>query len=397
MQTMEKKQIILDYIENENHKYLEISHQIHQRPELGNEEIFASRTLIEDLIAHDFDVETDIAGHATGFIARYDSGIEGPTIGFLAEYDALPGLGHACGHNIIGTASVLAGTALKQVIDKIGGKIIVLGCPAEEGGENGSAKATYVKAGVIDELDIALMVHPGNETYRTIDTLAVDVLDIKFYGKSTHASENADEARNALDAMISYFNGIAQLRQHIKRRQRVHGVILDGGKAANIIPDFTHARFYTRATSRKELDVLTERVGQIAKGAALQTDCDFEFGPIQNGVNEFIKTSKLDDLFAKYATEMGEAVIDDDFGYGSTDTGNVSHYIPTIHPHIKIGSRNLVGHTHRFREAAGSTHGDQALIRGAKILALMGQELIENKPLFEEIIEQYQYTKGHKK
>lgn len=397
MQTMEKKQIILDYIENENHKYLEISHQIHQRPELGNEEIFASRTLIEDLIAHDFDVETDIAGHATGFIARYASGIEGPTIGFLAEYDALPGLGHACGHNIIGTASVLAGTALKQVIDKIGGKIIVLGCPAEEGGENGSAKATYVKAGVIDELDIALMVHPGNETYRTIDTLAVDVLDIKFYGKSTHASENADEARNALDAMISYFNGIAQLRQHIKRRQRVHGVILDGGKAANIIPDFTHARFYTRATSRKELDVLTERVGQIAKGAALQTDCDFEFGPIQNGVNEFIKTSKLDDLFAKYATEMGEAVIDDDFGYGSTDTGNVSHCIPTIHPHIKIGSRNLVGHTHRFREAAGSTHGDQALIRGAKILALMGQELIENKPLFEEIIEQYQYTKGHKK
>lgn len=397
MQTMEKKQIILDYIENENHKYLEISHQIHQRPELGNEEIFASRTLIEDLIAHDFDVETDIAGHATGFIARYDLGIEGPTIGFLAEYDALPGLGHACGHNIIGTASVLAGTALKQVIDKIGGKIIVLGCPAEEGGENGSAKATYVKAGVIDELDIALMVHPGNETYRTIDTLAVDVLDIKFYGKSTHASENADEARNALDAMISYFNGIAQLRQHIKRRQRVHGVILDGGKAANIIPDFTHARFYTRATSRKELDVLTERVGQIAKGAALQTDCDFEFGPIQNGVNEFIKTSKLDDLFAKYATEMGEAVIDDDFGYGSTDTGNVSHCIPTIHPHIKIGSRNLVGHTHRFREAAGSTHGDQALIRGAKILALMGQELIENKPLFEEIIEQYQYTKGHKK
>lgn len=397
MQTMEKKQIILDYIENENHKYLEISHQIHQRPELGNEEIFASRTLIEDLIAHNFDVETDIAGHATGFIARYDSGIEGPTIGFLAEYDALPGLGHACGHNIIGTASVLAGTALKQVIDKIGGKIIVLGCPAEEGGENGSAKATYVKAGVIDELDIALMVHPGNETYRTIDTLAVDVLDIKFYGKSTHASENADEARNALDAMISYFNGIAQLRQHIKRRQRVHGVILDGGKAANIIPDFTHARFYTRATSRKELDVLTERVGQIAKGAALQTDCDFEFGPIQNGVNEFIKTSKLDGLFAKYATEMGEAVIDDDFGYGSTDTGNVSHCIPTIHPHIKIGSRNLVGHTHRFREAAGSTHGDQALIRGAKILALMGQELIENKPLFEEIIEQYQYTKGHKK
>lgn len=394
---MENKQNILDYIENEKNKYIELSHQIHQRPELGNEEIFASRTLIEQLNRHNFEVETDIAGHATGFIAKYDSSKPGPTIGYLAEYDALPGLGHACGHNIIGTASVLAGIALKQVIDKVGGQVIVLGCPAEEGGENGSAKASYVKEGIIDELDIALMVHPGNETYPTINTLAVDVLDIKFYGKSTHASENAHEARNALDAMISYFNGVAQLRQHIKKSQRVHGVILDGGKAANIIPDFTHARFYTRATTRKDLDVLTERVGQIARGAAIQTGCDYEFGPIQNGVNEFVKTSKLDDLFAKYATEMGEAVIDDDFGYGSTDTGNVSHVVPTIHPHIKIGSRNLVGHTHRFREAAGSTHGDQALIRGAKILSLMGLELIEDSALFKEIVEQHQFIKEHKK
>ncbi|MFQ3781433.1 M20 family metallopeptidase [Staphylococcus saprophyticus] len=394
---MENKQIVLDYIENEKYKYLEMSHQIHQRPELGNEEIFASRTLTETLTQHGFEVETNIAGHATGFIASYDSGQTGPTIGYLAEYDALPGLGHACGHNIIGTASTFAGIALKQVIDKVGGKVIVLGCPAEEGGENGSAKATYVKEGMIDDLDIALMVHPGNETYRTINTLAVDVLDVKFFGKSAHASENADEAKNALDAMISYFNGVAQLRQHIKSSQRVHGVILDGGQAANIIPDFTHARFYTRATSRHELDILTERVGQIAKGAALQTGCDYEFGPIQNGVNEFIKSSKLDDLFAKYATEMGEAVIDDDFGYGSTDTGNVSHVVPTIHPHIKIGSRNLVGHTHRFREAAASTHGDQALIRGAKILSLMGLELLTNQALFDEIIEQHQFIKGHKK
>lgn len=394
---MEYKQTILDYIENNKRHYIEMSHQIHQRPELGNEEIFASRTLIEHLKKEGFDIETDLAGHATGFIARYESTKPGPTIGFLAEYDALPGLGHACGHNIIGTASTLAGVALSKVIDQIGGTVIVLGCPAEEGGVNGSAKASYVKEGIIDELDVALMVHPGNETYKTINTLAVDVLDIKFYGKSTHASENADEARNALDAMISYFNGVAQLRQHIKKSERVHGVILDGGKAANIIPDYTHARFYTRATTRKALDQLTERVGQIAKGAALQTGCDYEFGPIQNGVNEFIKTPKLDDLFAKYAIEMEEEVIDDDFGYGSTDTGNVSHIVPTIHPHIKIGSKNLVGHTHRFREAAASTHGDQALLRGSKIIALMGLDLIINEQLFEEIVEQFQYVKGHTK
>lgn len=391
---MSSKQEILDYIENKKYDYVEISHRIHERPELGNEEIFASRTLIDQLKANDFEIETDIAGHATGFIATYQSEKEGPTIGYLAEYDALPGLGHACGHNIIGTASALAGVALKQVIDHVGGKVVVLGCPAEEGGENGSAKASYVKAGVIDDIDIALMIHPGNETYPTINTLAVDVLDIKFYGKSAHASENADEALNALDAMISYFNGVAQLRQHIKKSHRVHGVILDGGKAANIIPDFTHARFYTRATSRKELDVLTERVNQIAKGAAIQTGCDYEFGPIQNGVNEFIKTPKLDELFEKYAIEVGEEVSHDDFGFGSTDTGNVSHIVPTIHPHVKIGSRNLVGHTHRFREAAASVHGDQALIRGAKIIALMGLELIENKKLFDEVVEQHSQIKG---
>lgn len=394
---MSAKQEILDFIENKKYDYVEISHRIHERPELGNEEIFASRTLIDILKLHEFEIETDIAGHATGFIASYESDKPGSTIGFLAEYDALPGLGHACGHNIIGTASVLGGTALKQVIDEIGGKVVVLGCPAEEGGENGSAKASYVKAGIIEDIDVALMVHPGNETYRTINTLAVDVLDIQFYGRSAHASENADEALNALDAMISYFNGVAQLRQHIKKGQRVHGVILDGGKAANIIPDYTHARFYTRATSRKELDVLTEKVKEIARGAAIQTGCDYEFGPIQNGVNEFIKSPKLDDLFEKYAEEMGEKVINDDFGYGSTDTGNVSHIVPTIHPHIKIGSRNLVGHTHRFREAAASVHGDQALIRGAKILALMGLELIENEKLFNEIVEEHTHIKGHVK
>ena len=391
---MSSKQEILDYIENKKYDYVEISHRIHERPELGNEEIFASRTLIDQLRANDFEIETDIAGHATGFIATYQSEKEGPTIGYLAEYDALPGLGHACGHNIIGTASVLAGIALKQVIDHVGGKVVVLGCPAEEGGENGSAKASYVKAGVIDDIDIALMIHPGNETYPTINTLAVDVLDIKFYGKSAHASENAVEALNALDAMISYFNGVAQLRQQIKKSHRVHGVILDGGKAANIIPDYTHARFYTRATTRKELDILTERVNQIARGAAIQTGCDYEFGPIQNGVNEFIKTPKLDELFEKYAIEVGEEVSYDDFGFGSTDTGNVSHIVPTIHPHVKIGSRNLVGHTHRFREAAASVHGDQALIRGAKIIALMGLELIENKKLFDEVVEQHSQIKG---
>lgn len=388
------KQQILDYIDNHRLNYLDMSHQIHERPELGNEELFASRLLIDHLKQHDFEVTRDIAGHATGFIATYQSDKPGPRIGFLAEYDALPGLGHACGHNIIGTASVLAGIALKQVVDEIGGTVVVYGCPAEEGGENGSAKASYVKEGLID-VDVALMIHPGNETYPTIHTLAVDVLDIKFFGRSAHASENAYEARNALDAMLSFFNGVAQLRQHIQPSERVHGVILDGGKAANIIPDFTHARFYTRGTTRKSLDILTERVHDIAKGAALQTGCNYEFGPIQNGVNEFIKSPLLDKLFEKYAIELGEEVSHDDFGFGSTDTGNVSHVVPTIHPHVKIGPRSLVGHTHRFREAAASPMGDKALIKGAKIIALMGAKLIQDPAQLEKIQQEHQLLREH--
>ena len=380
---------IEQFIDAKQSEFIDISHKIHERPELGNQEVFASGLLMQELKKYGFEIEQDIAGHPTGFIAQYHSRKPGPTIGFLAEYDALPGLGHACGHNIIGTTSVLAGIALKQVIDKVGGQVVVLGCPAEEGGENGSAKASYVKEGIIDELDVALMLHPGNETYKTIHTLAVDVLDIKFYGKSAHASENADEAINALDAMISYFNGVAQLRQQIKKGERVHGVILNGGEAANIIPDFTHARFYTRATTRKDLDVLTHRVGQIAQGAALQTGCDYSFKPIQNGVNEFILTPKLDELFAHYARQKGEEVSEDDFGYGSTDTGNVSHIVPTLHAHIKIGPSNLVGHTYKFKEAAASDHGDSALIKGADILARMGLDLIQNNELLREIKEQH--------
>lgn len=381
---------IINYIEENKHLYLSISHQIHERPELGNEEKFASRLLSDQLKNHHFHIEKSIAKHPTGFIATYDSNKEGPNICFLAEYDALPGLGHACGHNIIGTASVLAGISLSKVIDEIGGKVTVLGCPAEEGGVNGSAKASYVKAGVFNDLDIALMVHPGHETYVTVPSLAVDVFDVKFFGRSAHASENAFEAINALDAMLSYFNGVSMLRQQIKKTDKVHGVILNGGEAANIIPDFTHARFYTRATARKHLDELTNKVREIAKGAAIQTGCEYEFRPIQNGVNEFIINEPLDELFKKHAENFGEDVIEDDFGFGSTDTGNVSHIIPTIHPHIKIGPSNLIGHTKEFCQAAASKNGDRALINGAKILSSMGLELIINSSKRNEIIEHHQ-------
>lgn len=369
---------IIQYIDQHRDTFIKISHEIHARPELGNEEYFASNLLSKTLKKEGFSIEHDIAGHETGFIATYESEKQGPSIAYLAEYDALPGLGHACGHNIIGTASVLSAIALRSVIDELGGTIKVFGTPAEEGGINGSAKASYVKAGLFADCDVALMIHPGHESYRTVPTLAVDVFEVEFFGKTAHASENAHNGINALDAMISFFNGIGQLRQHIKKSDKVHGVILDGGKSANIIPDYTKARFYTRAISRKDLDQLTAKVDRVAQGAALTAGAEYKLSHIQNGVNEFVRNTFLDDLFEKHAEFHNEPILHDDFGFGSTDTGNVSHIIPTIHPHIKMGPATLVGHTVEFCEAAASAHGDHALLQGAKIMATMAIDLIEH-------------------
>ena len=382
---MTLEQRVIQYINQNQKVYQNISHQIHAHPELGNEEFFASRTLSKQLEKEGFQVERDIHGHETGFIATYDSGKPGANIAFLAEYDALPEIGHACGHNIIGTSSVLAGIALKQVIDETGGVIRVFGCPAEEGGVNGSAKATYAKNGVFDSSDVALMIHPGHESYRTVPTLAVDVFEVEFFGKSAHASENAHNGINALDAMISFFNGISQLRQHIKKTDKVHGIILEGGASANIVPEYTKARFYTRSISRKDLNILTGKVDRVAQGASITAGASYKLTHIQNGVNEFIRNDLLDDLFERHAKMHDEVILHDDFGFGSTDTGNVSHIIPTIHPHIKIGPSTLVGHTYEFEQAAKSPHGDHGLFQGAKIMSTMALELLKDSAQLEEI------------
>ncbi|TDM10549.1 M20 family metallopeptidase [Macrococcus lamae] len=390
----EHTQQITDFITAHQEEIINISHAIHARPELGNEEFFAQQELSELLEKGGFNVVRDIAGHHTGFIATYEAEKEGPVIAFLAEYDALPDLGHACGHNIIGTSSVLAALSLKTVIDDIGGVIKVFGTPAEEGGVNGSAKATYVKAGLFDDCDVALMVHPGHESYRTVPTLAVDVFEVEFFGKSAHASENAFNGVNALDMMISFFNGVAQLRQHIKPKDKVHGIILNGGASANIVPDYTKARFYTRALSRRDLDVLTQKVERIAAGAADMAGGQYRLKPIQNGVDEFILNDRLDDLFERHAALHGEVIQHDDFGFGSTDTGNVSHVIPTIHPHLKIGPSTLIGHTYEFEQAAASAEGDRALLQGARIMATMAVELITQPAVLEEIKQLHQRLKG---
>lgn len=251
---------------------------IHQHPEVSNYEFRSSAVLIDLLKKGGFTVQKDVAGHRTGFAAHYKSGKPGPTIVFLAEYDALPGLGHGCGHNLFGPTSVLAGVAIRSIIDETGGEVRVYGTPGEEGGENGSAKESFVREGFFKDVDAALCVHPGYKNKLSGKLLANDPVSIEFFGKPAHAAGAPEKGANALDAIILTFTGINALRQQLSDDIRIHGIITHGGDVPNVIPDYAAAKFYLRASTRSALGTLSEKVQNIVKGAALATGTNYKFG-----------------------------------------------------------------------------------------------------------------------
>ncbi|PGZ93065.1 MULTISPECIES: M20 family metallopeptidase [unclassified Bacillus (in: firmicutes)] len=387
-----QREQIVKSIEESKEVYLEISHKIHEKPEIGNQEFFASETHTKILVEAGFDVTRNIAGHETGFVARKKSSKQGPTIAFLAEYDALPGLGHACGHNIIGTTSVAAGIALAEVISETGGEVVIFGTPAEEGGPNGSAKGSFVKHGLLEGVDAALMLHPSGKTGLSSPTLAVDPLDFHFYGRAAHAAGSPEHGINALDAVIQLFNGINALRQQLSSDVRIHGIITHGGDAPNIIPEYASARFFIRASTWKRTEEVSTKIRNIAEGAALATGSTVKIERFQNEVHDFIINQSLDEIVGEELSLLGEEVNGKSGGLGSTDAGNVSHVVPTSHAYIKIGPDDLIAHTNEFREAARSPLGDHALVTGAKALALTGYRLITEKNLLEKVQNEFQQT-----
>jgi len=387
-----QREQIVKSIEESKEVYLEISHKIHEKPEIGNQEFFASETHTKILEEAGFDVTRNIAGHETGFVAREKSSKQGPTIAFLAEYDALPGLGHACGHNIIGTTSVAAGIALAEVISETGGEVVIFGTPAEEGGPNGSAKGSFVKHGLLEGVDAALMLHPSGKTGLSSPSLAVDPLDFHFYGRAAHAAGSPEHGINALDAVIQLFNGINALRQQLSSDIRIHGIITHGGDAPNIIPEYASARFFIRASTWKRTEEVSTKIRNIAEGAALATGSTVKIERFQNEVHDFIINQSLDEIVGEELSLLGEVVNGKSGGLGSTDAGNVSHVVPTSHAYIKIGPDDLIAHTNEFREAARSPLGDHALITGAKALALTGYRLLTDKNLLEKVQNEFQQT-----
>ncbi|MDY6917152.1 MAG: M20 family metallopeptidase [Chloroflexota bacterium] len=350
---------------------VELSLRIHSNPELAFEEVKASGWLAEYLERNGFQVERGVCELPTAFKATYGSGE--PRVGLLAEYDALPKVGHACGHNIIGTAAVAAGVAVRGVVDEIGGSVAVVGTPAEE---SFGGKVMLAERGAFQDLDAAMLVHPYGLDMASMQALACIRLEVRFFGKATHAAGNPEGGINALEAVIQGFNGVNSLRQHISERARVHGIITHGGEAPNVVPDFSSATFLVRSEFDFYLEELKEKVLNCFKAAALATGARLEYewasyyAPLRCNV-------ALAELYSHNIKTLGRDILPPmERGLGSSDMGNVSVLVPSIHPMIAIATLDVVPHSLEFAEAAASENGHQGLVDGAKGMAMTVVDLI---------------------
>lgn len=362
-------------------RLIEISDYIYQNPELGNEEYKAVEVLTELLKEHNFEVEEKCFNMDTAFKATFDSGKPGLTIGYLCEYDALPGIGHGCGHNMIGTISCGAGIVLSKIIDQVGGKIIVYGTPAEE--TNG-AKVIMVEEGAFDDLDCAMMVHPNDKTYASGTSSALYPIQFTFKGKTAHAASCPEQGINALNAVIQLFNGIDALRQHVTKDVLMHGIITEGGVAANIVPEKAVAQFYIRAAKKATIEEVLEKVKNIAKGAALMTGCELEMDRYELPYDDLNTNEVLSEAFNENLKNLGITEIHAaKTGGGSSDIGNVSYVTPTIHPYISISNCEVRGHSRELAKATTESLGHERLLTAALALAYTGYDVLTKKVTFD--------------
>ena len=374
METEKLKLKIKDSVELQRQQLIQLSLNIHDNPELGFEEEKASAWLTSYLEDSGFRVERGIADLATAFRATYGQG--SPRIALLAEYDALPGIGHGCGHNIIATSAVGAAVASKSIIDESGGSVVVLGTPGEEvfGG-----KIDMVKAGVFKEIDVAMIVHPGIRNMVTIYALACSSLEVEFFGRPAHAAAQPHRGINALEAMILAFTAINSLRQHIKGEARIHGIITDGGEAHNIVPAHSAALFMIRAPDDDYLAELNDKVLNCFTGASIASGARLEYRWKDKTYAPMKNNTTLAQLFSQNLESLGRRVeaFGPGFGFGSTDMGNVSQVVPSIHPMIAIASPEVTIHTQEFAYAAASKTGHEGLTDAAKAMAMTVADILQ--------------------
>ncbi len=352
---------------------LAASHDIHGHPEENFEEHHAHDLLSDLLETAGLPVERHAYGLDTAFVAR--RGTAGPNVAVLLEYDALPGIGHACGHNIIAAAGLGAGLAAAALADELGGRITILGTPAEEGG---GGKVYMLERGALEGIDAAMMVHPADVELRWMTTIAIHRLEVVFHGQSAHAAAAPWLGRNALDAAVLGYMNVAALRQHIRPEERVHGVFTDGGDKPNIVPARAAMQWYVRAGTVESLQPLKERVLTALRAGADAAGCEMEHTWLEPPYADLRGNPPLCDLYAGNAARLGRDVLAPDGEndvVGSTDMGNVSYEVPSIHPMIAVAPPGTSIHTPEFADHAAGPEGDAAVLDGAKAMAMTVADL----------------------
>lgn len=359
------KNEVFDRIDASAQELVAISRSIFERPETCFEEHFAHDLLSDHLEHAGLTVERSAFGLETAFCATAGSG--GPVVGLVCEYDALPGIGHACGHNVIAAAGLGAAIAVAPLAERFDGRLRVLGTPAEEGG---GGKEFMIRAGAFDGLNAAMMIHPADENLPTMKTLAFEGLVATYTGRAAHAAASPEMGLNALDAAVLGYNAIAALRQHIRPEERIHGVFTKGGDKANVVPAETEAMWYVRAGTTANLEGLKKRVVACLEAGALAAGCEIDITWLDPPYAEMIDDHELLGLYAANAAMVGRAFGSSDHEVlGSTDMGNVSQIVPSIHPMIAVAPMGTSIHTEAFARSAGGPEGDAAVLDGAKALA----------------------------
>lgn len=375
-----------EFIEKIKGKLFELSDFIHQNPELGNEEFLAVEAITNLLKENGFEITRTVAGLDTAFKATYCNGKGGLTIGLICEYDALPELGHGCGHNLQPSSIVGAALAIKEAVKDLPYTIEVIGTPAEE---STSAKIPMAAEGVFDHLDFALMMHGGDRT--TVDgrSLAVDNYMFEFTGKESHAAVAPENGRSALDGVIMTFNGMEYLREHVRSDVRIHGIITHGGIAPNIVPKYASAKFSIRASDRDYLNELVERALNVVKGAALMSGTEVKITKIKSLENK-LNVQSLNDVLLENARKIGAPNITlPRERTGSTDFSIVTHRVPGACIRVAFVPQGVSNHTEEWVSAANSKTGHEAIVYAAKIISSSCIDLLYSTELQEKMRAQF--------
>lgn len=366
---------------------VELSHTIHAHPEVAFQERFARDLLRDTLARHGLTVHTGVYGQETALESSF-SGCEGPTVALLAEYDALPSVGHACGHNIIAAASLGAMLALHAVADALPGTVKLIGTPAEE---TGGGKELMARAGAFEGIDAALMIHPAAVNLDAMPVIGVAEVRVVYHGRAAHASAQPHEGINALDALVLAYLAIGNLRQHIRAGERIHGIITDGGTAPNIVPERAAGYFFVRAATAKALEALKARVLGCFEAGASATGCELEVHWDAIDYLDLLSNGPLAARFQQHAEALGRTFgAPEDFGgAGSTDMGNVSHRVPAIHPLLACAPAGIPLHHPDFARWAASDLGDRAALDGARALALTAADFLLDPELRRRVREDF--------